>query len=89
MLTLEQRKEKAVIDIINKQFQIAGLEVTYWDIEKEQNWVWKYTMTKEQNDRWKDWCKLYLKNHFKKWDDYKIKSEISMIDMNWGLKIKD
>ena len=44
-LTREQKKEKAIIDIINKMFEIAGHDVTYDDIVGVDEWWQKYTMT--------------------------------------------
>ncbi len=44
-LTREQKKEKAMIDIVNKMFEIAGHDVNYDDIVGVDKWYQKYTMT--------------------------------------------
>ena len=42
-LSREQKKEKAVVDLINQMFIIAGHDVTYDDILGVENWFQKYT----------------------------------------------
>ena len=49
-LTREQKREQAVVDLINQMFIIAGHSVTYDDIVGVENWFQKYTMTVEQGD---------------------------------------
>ena len=44
-LSIEQKREKAVIDLINQMFIIAGHDVTYDDILGVDDWFRKYTMT--------------------------------------------
>ena len=60
-LSKEQKKQKMVIDLINKMFEIAGHPVTYDDIkDRKDSWYTDWTMTMEQNDEWKKWGKKYL-----------------------------
>jgi hypothetical protein len=59
-LSREQKKEKAVVDLINQMFIIAGHDVTYDDILGVENWFQKYTMTVEQGEEFKKWGKKYL-----------------------------
>ena len=59
-LSREEKRDKAIIDIINQMFIIAGHNVTYDDILGVENWFQKYTMTIEQNAEWKKWGKKYL-----------------------------
>ena len=47
-LTREQKKDKAVIDLINQMLAMAGHDVTYEDILGVEKWFQKYTMTVEQ-----------------------------------------
>ena len=55
-LTREQKKEKALIDLINEMFRIAGHEVTFDDIkDRKDNWFQQYTMTVAQNTEWQAW----------------------------------
>ena len=64
-LSLEQRRDKAVIDLINQMFIIAGHDVTYDDVLGVENWFQKYTMTVEQGEEFKKWGKKYLMKNLK------------------------
>ena len=59
-LNIEQKREQAVIDLINQMFIIAGHQVTYNDILGKENWFQEYTMTVEQAEEFKKWGKKYL-----------------------------
>ena len=59
-LTREEKKDKAIVDIINQMFVIAGHDVTYDDIRGVDKWFQKYTMTFEQGEQLKEWGKQYL-----------------------------
>ena len=88
-LTREQKKEKAVIDLINKMFEIAGHNVTYEDIkDRKDNWFWDWEMTTAQADEWKEWGKQYLMKNLR------IRAraaevEMMWINLQWGLKYSD
>ena len=52
-LTTQEKREKALIDIINKMFEIAGHDVTFDDVKgRKDEWYTQWTMTIEQNDEW-------------------------------------
>ena len=54
-LSKEQKKQKMVVDMINKMFEIAGHPVTFDDVkDRKDNWYTQWTMTMEQNDEWND-----------------------------------
>ena len=60
-LSKEQKKEKMVVDMINKMFEIAGHPVTFDDVkDRKDSWYTDWTMTMEQNEEWKKWGKKYL-----------------------------
>ena len=59
-LTREEKREQAVVDLINEMFRIAGLTVTFEDVQNQENWFNEYEMTEEQRDEWKAWGKKYL-----------------------------
>ena len=60
-LSKEQKKQKMVVDMINKMFEIAGHPVTFDDVkDRKDSWYTDWTMTMEQNDEWKKWGKKYL-----------------------------
>ena len=86
-LTREEKREQAVVDLINEMFQIAGLTVTFKDVQNQENWFNRYEMTEEQREEWKRWGKTYL---MKKLGMYaaRAEKEMSWIGLMWGLKIK-
>ena len=44
-LSREEKWDKAVVDLINKMFEIAGHNVTYEDIkDRKDNWFWDWEM---------------------------------------------
>jgi hypothetical protein len=56
-MSQEQKREQAVIDLINQMFIIAGHEVTYEDILGKEKWFQEYSMTVEQGEEFKKWGK--------------------------------
>jgi len=82
--TREEKKEKAIVDIINKMFEIAGHEVTYDDIVGVDKWYQKYTMTFEQGEQLKEWGKQYLMRELKLRAAYAEK-EMQWFNVQWGL----
>jgi hypothetical protein len=65
-LTKEQKREQAVIDLLNQMFVIAGHNVTYEDIKsRKDNWWTEWTMTMAQADEWKAWGVDYLRKNLK------------------------
>ena len=88
-LTREQKKEKAVEDILNKMFEIAGHDVNYNDIKvRKDNWYQQWTMTVEQNNQWKEWGMEYLRKELR--INKKVAEiEMAWISLMWGLKFSD
>jgi hypothetical protein len=88
-LTREQKKEKAVEDLINQMFIIAGHDVRFDDIKTRQdNWFQKYTMTMAQNEEWQEWGKKYLQTNLR------TKAKAAEMEMQWfslqyGLSFSD
>ena len=88
-LSLEQKREKMVVDMINKMFEIAGHSVTYDDIkDRKDNWYQEWEMTVEQNDEWKDWGIKYLTKELKMTKKY-AERQMGMISLMWGLKFSN
>ena len=88
-LSLEQKREKMVVDMINKMFEIAGHSVTYDDIkDRKDDWYTQWTMTVEQNDEWKDWGQKYLIKELKMNKKY-AETQMGMISLMWGLKFSN
>jgi len=83
-LSREEKKQKAVKDIINKMFEIAGYEVTYDDIVGVDKWFQKYTMTVEQSEEWKLWGKKYLMKELRMYAK-SAEREMLWVNLQWGL----
>ena len=88
-LSLEQKREKMVVDMINKMFEIAGHSVSYDDVkDRKDDWYAQWTMTVEQNDEWKDWGRKYLMKELKMNKKYS-ETQMGMISLMWGLKFSN
>ena len=88
-LTREQKKEKAVEDLINQMFIIAGHDVRFEDIKTRQdNWFQQYTMTMAQNEEWQAWGKKYLQTNLRTRARLAEK-EMQWFSLQYGLKFSD
>jgi hypothetical protein len=88
-LSIEQKKEKAFITIINKMFEIAGHDLTFNDIkDRKDNWFTEWTMTVEQNEEWKSWGKRYLMKELHMTSKLAEK-EMMWTSMQYGLKFSN
>jgi hypothetical protein len=83
-LTREQKREQAVIDLINQMFIIADHNVTYDDIKDKQNWFQDYTMTVEQAEEFKKWGKKYLMKNLRT-SAKAAEREMQWFCLQWGL----
>lgn len=84
-LSREEKKEKAVVDLINQMFIIAGHDVTYDDILGVEDWFTKYTMTVEQGEEFKKWGKKYLMKELRLYAK-QAEKEMMWFSLQWGLK---
>ena len=85
-LTKEQKKEQAIIDLLNQMFIIAGHNITYDDIkERKDNWFTEWTMTMTQNEEWQKWGKKYLIKKLKM-SAKQAEKEMQWVSLMWGLK---
>ena len=85
-LTREQKREQAVVDLINQMFIIAGHQVTYDDIkDRKDNWFQQWEMTVEQADEWKKWGVEYLRKNLKI-NKASAEKEMLWVNLMWGLK---
>jgi hypothetical protein len=88
-LTKEQKREQAVIDLLNQMFIIAGHNVTYEDIKgRKDNWWTEWTMTMAQADEWKAWGVDYLRKNLKL-TKVLAEKEMQWVNLQWGLKYSD
>lgn len=84
------RLERAIKDLIDKMFEIAGHDIGYDDVVgRDDEWFNEYTMTQDQNDEWFRWGIDYL--YSKKIVSSKrlAKKEMSWFNLGHGLKIKN
>ena len=88
-LTKDQKREQAVIDLLNQMFIIAGHQVTYEDIKgRKDNWWAEWTMTTAQADEWKAWGVDYLRKNLKL-NKALAEKEMQWVNLQWGLKYSD
>ena len=87
-LSREEKRDKAIVDLINQMFIIAGHNVTYNDILGVENWFQKYTMTIEQNEEWKKWGKKYLMKNLNLYAK-QAEREMMWTSLQWGLTFID
>ena len=88
-LTREQKKEKALADLINEMFRITGHEVTFDDIkDRKDNWFQQYTMTVAQNEEWQAWGKKYLQKQLRT-PAKMAEREMQWFSLQYGLKFSD
>jgi len=88
-LTREQKWDKAVVDLINQMFIIAGHQVTYEDIkDRQDNWFQQWTMTVQQSEDWKLWGKKYLMKNLRL-SAKTAEREMMWAGLQWGLKFSD
>lgn len=83
-LSREEKREKAVVDLINQMFVIAGHNVTYDDIMGVDDWFKKYSMTVQQGEEFKKWGKKYLMKELR--SPAKLaEKEMQWFNLQWGL----
>ena len=88
-LTKQQKREQAVIDLLNQMFVIAGHSVTYEDIKgRTDNWWAEWTMTMGQSDQWMAWGVDYLRKNLKL-NKTLAEKEMRWMNIQWGLKYSD
>lgn len=70
-------------------FKIAGHNITYDDIvNRKDDWYNEYTMTQEQNEKWINWGKKFLV-YKGDMDEFFANKQMQMINLSYGLKIKE
>lgn len=89
MRTRQQKIDKAIVDLINEMFVIAGHSVTYDDIkDRQDDWYAQWTMSQAQYDSWKNWGVEYLRKNLKM-TKKSAEKEMSWVGLMWGLKFSD
>ena len=85
-LSREEKWQKAIPDLINQMFVIAGHDVTYDDtVGRKDDWFTEYTMTVEQGEEFKKWGKKYLMKEIRL-PAKQAETEMQWFSLQWGLK---
>ena len=86
---MNDKREQAIIDLINLMFSISKHNVSYEDVVgRKDAWYNDYTMTTEQNEEWIELGVKYISKKLK--ITYQIaRKEMVWINLMWGLKIQD
>ena len=85
-LSRKEKKERAIVDLIDQMFLIAGHDVTYEDIkDRKDDWFAQWTMTVEQGEEFKEWGKRYLMKELQM-RAKQAETEMQWINLQWGLK---
>ena len=88
-LSREEKRNKAVVDLINQMFVIADHKVTYEDIkDRKDDWYAEFTMTTAQCKEWWKWGVDYLRKNLKMNKAF-AEREMVWLNLQWGLKIID
>jgi hypothetical protein len=88
-LTLQEKKDIFIVDVINKMFEIANHDVTFDDIkDRKDNWFTEWEMSVSQNDEWKEWGIKEIQKRFR-YNEKWAQREMGMISLMWGLKFSD
>jgi hypothetical protein len=81
--------DKSYKEIIENMMSIAGYDVTYEDLLKEEDGWWsRYTMTLEQRDKWVEDSINFLRKNMR-WPKYRAKNQMVWVELMWGLRILD
>lgn len=83
------KKQKALIDIINEMFRTAGYDVTYDDIkDRKDDWFLKWSIDDTQRKEWIDWSIAYLRKNLK-YSKNMAERVVLFLDMDIGLTHKN
>ena len=79
--------DQAYKDILENMMSIAGYDIAYEDLLKEEDGWWdRYTMTQEQRDKWKKESIQLLRTKLR-WPKWRAEDQMTWIELMWGLKI--
>lgn len=93
------QEEKVLIKILNKQFEILGEKMTFFDIpdsgivtykegkkEKKDYWYNVYKLTEEQEKEWKEWARKELTKICA--DEIHVEEVLRRLDLCYGFPIR-
>lgn len=88
---MKKIEEKELEIIIDKQFEIAWIDMTYKKLneswESKEQWFLKYKTTEDKHQEFKEWLTAYIKKNFPH-VKFRIKKEVEHIFLNYGLSTK-
>ena len=88
-LSREEKREQAVINLLNQMFIIAGHNITYDDIKgRKDDWYTEWTMTTDQSKEWMKWGVTYLRKYLKM-NKALAEKEMMWVNLQWGLKYEE
>jgi hypothetical protein len=84
----ETKTKKFVIDFINKQFEVVGVDLDYDRLValNDETWYSKYTITVEQANELREWFIQEAKKRFY-WSKKRALHEYSWLALSYGLKL--
>lgn len=89
MVRKQEKIDRAIVDLINEMFSIAGHSVTYDDIkDRKDDWFTQWTMTQAQYEQWKTWGTNYLRKNLRMNAKF-AEREMAWAGLMWGLKFSD
>ena len=77
--------DKDFREIILKQFDIIWVEITFEELQKDQDWLKKYEYTEELNEEWLKWLRKKIKWYTLSW---RLEKEVQWFNLDYWLKIK-
>ena len=88
-LSIIEKKDLFIRELINKMFEIAGHEVTFDDVkDRKDEWYTQWTMTTAQNEEWNEWGIQEIRKRFRYTKKF-AEREMGMLTLMWGLKFSD
>lgn len=73
--------------LINKQFEIAGIDKTFEDVQKEEYWFDKYTITPKQAEEYKKYVLNFVRKKLK-WTKKPAERAVAWFILQYGLRKK-
>ena len=84
----KDKLDKIIEHLVNKQFEIAGYEVTIDDVLGVEGWVYEYFITCEQSLEFRKYAYKYLKKKLYL-NKHRTESEISWFCLGYSLTLSD
>lgn len=83
-----KKSDKVFRHLIDKQFELAGIEITFDDVVGQPDWYDKYTMTCEQSRDFRSYGIDYIRKQLRVRKE-KARSEMDWFCLAYSLKLSD